>query len=59
MHISPCEAAHMETKSMQYFKLTVFLNLLSHMKNREWTLSYSDCEKVEVDIDFECVVSAV
>lgn len=40
---------NIETKNMQYFKITVFLNLFSHMKNREWTLVYGNCEKVEVD----------
>lgn len=37
-----------ERKKIQCFKIT-FLNLFSHMKNREWTLTYGTCAEVEVD----------
>lgn len=39
------------TTNIQCFKIT-FLNLFSHMKNREWALTYGTCAEVEVDTDF-------
>lgn len=36
---------------MYSFKETLYLNLFSHMKNIEWTLTHSTCAEVEADTE--------